>query len=152
MDSNSTMEKHVNAVCRAAYMHLYNINKVKAYFDRPSLNNSCMLLLQANWTTVMLYCWATHPHCFRSCRKFKTVLQEYWVDAANMIILHQFYTVYIGCPSVSVSSSKSQCWCSRPNTTTHLCTSKIWSYHICPAEIYDRKIKTSCVCPKQNPP
>ena len=37
MDSHSTMEHHVNVVCKAAYMHLYNINKIKMYVDKPSL-------------------------------------------------------------------------------------------------------------------
>ena len=37
MDSHSTMEHHVNTVCRAAYMHLHNISRIKAYLDKPSL-------------------------------------------------------------------------------------------------------------------
>jgi hypothetical protein len=37
MDSHSTMERHVNNISRAAYMHLHNIHKIKAYLDRPSL-------------------------------------------------------------------------------------------------------------------
>lgn len=37
MDAHSTMEHHVNAVCRAAYMHLHNIHKIKVYLDKTSL-------------------------------------------------------------------------------------------------------------------
>jgi len=37
MDSRASMEQHVNRVTKAAYMHLYNINRIKAFLDKPSL-------------------------------------------------------------------------------------------------------------------
>ena len=37
MDSMATMEKHVNNVCRASYMQLFNINRIKKHLDRSSL-------------------------------------------------------------------------------------------------------------------
>ena len=37
MDSQASMEQHVNKVCRAAYMHLHTISKIRAHLDRSSL-------------------------------------------------------------------------------------------------------------------
>ncbi len=37
IDSQASMIQHVNKVCKAAYMHLYNISRIKAYLDKSSL-------------------------------------------------------------------------------------------------------------------
>lgn len=37
MDSQASMEQHVNTATKAAYMHLYNINRIKAFLDKASL-------------------------------------------------------------------------------------------------------------------
>jgi hypothetical protein len=39
MDSHATMEKHINKVCKSSYLHLYNINRIKPYLDKSSLES-----------------------------------------------------------------------------------------------------------------
>ena len=39
IDSHASMKAHISAICRSSYIHIYNINKLKKYLDRISLEN-----------------------------------------------------------------------------------------------------------------
>ena len=37
LDSVAAMERHINAVCKTSYIHLYNISRIRCYLDKQSL-------------------------------------------------------------------------------------------------------------------
>ena len=52
IDSHASMEAHISAVCKSSYFHIYNINKLKRYLDRVSLEH----IVHAFITTKLDYC------------------------------------------------------------------------------------------------
>lgn len=56
MDSNASMEAHIRAVCKTCYMHIYNLNKLKRYIDRESLE----YIVHAFITSKLDYCNALY--------------------------------------------------------------------------------------------
>ena len=52
MDSHASMEAHVTSICKTSYVHIYNLNKIKKYVDRESLEH----LVHAFITTKVDYC------------------------------------------------------------------------------------------------
>ena len=63
-DSSLTMEKHVNAVCRVARMHLRNISRIRAYLTidaTRSLVNSTVTS-RLDYANSRAECWCKDHH------------------------------------------------------------------------------------------
>ena len=52
LDSDMSLEEHVNSICRTAYYHLHNIGKIRGYLDKVTAEQ----LIQAFVTTRLDYC------------------------------------------------------------------------------------------------
>ena len=52
MDSNGSMEQHINSVCRAAYIHIFNIGRIRKYLTKEAAEH----LVHSFITSKLDYC------------------------------------------------------------------------------------------------
>ena len=89
------MSTHIKKLRNTTFFYLYDIRRMRKYLDKKSLQLWCMLLLQADWIIVTVYCTDFQTLRSPSCKESRTLQLDslpFHISSA-MLPLHSVISV-----------------------------------------------------------